>query len=215
MNKQILVIPVLALFVGGASAQTAITGFESGLPSGWTTTGTAWTVGGTASGISAPEGSQLARSGAPNVSSGSLAESLTGTLTSSALTVTHSDLEWLATGWSGDPYYYGQGTSGLNRFEILDAALNVIATIAAPQSDGWALDHVNLLDIGLRAGGTFYFRAVDASQDSGYAWLAVDNIHFAGQALQVSSVPEPNSWALALTGLFFGTRRLKKTTAKS
>ena len=181
--------------VGPAAAVVTIENFESGLPASWSTTGTAWTVGGAAGNsvvIQPPQGLQFARSGAPG-GSGALAESLTGTLTSPALTVSYTTLEWWADGWSG------QFDNGLSRFEILDASFTVKATVAAPLSDNWALRSVNLLSIGFSAGDTFYFRAIDGNNNSlgnGYSWLALDDLRFNGAA-----VPEPAGVVLMLAGL--------------
>jgi hypothetical protein len=207
MNTPAFALPVilaLSLSNAFAFADTTITGFESGIPSGWTTTGTAWTVGGTASIIDPSEGDAFARSGAPNVSSGALAESLTGTLTSLALKVSYEAIQFRIAGWSGS------SGNGLDRFEILDKSLNAISTISAPQSDSWITYSVNLVSLGLSAGDTFYIRAVDASSASSYSWLAIDDINFAGHELQVSTVPEPDSLALTLVGLVLCSLRLRR-----
>jgi len=158
-------------------------------------TGGAWTVGGvtgTTPNISPAQGSFFARSGAPNVASGPLAESLTGTMTSSALTLSYTSIQWLATGWSG------QFGNGLSRFEILNSSLSVVATVAAPLSDSWSTKSVNLISSGLAPGESFYFRAVDGNSAAHYAWLAMDKLQFIGAA-----VPEPASNLLMLSGSAF------------
>lgn len=188
-----LSVSTLAAASMAASAATTIADFESGIPSGWTTTGSPWTVGGTTGtspNISPPQGSQFARSGAPNVLSGPLAESNTGTMSSGPLSVTFDSISWLATGWSGQ---FGDGS---NRFEILNAGQTVIGTTAAPLSDSWSTLSVNLLSLGLSPGGTFYFRAVDTNASNNYAWLAMDNLQFVG-----APVPEPDTVAMLLVGL--------------
>lgn len=192
---------VLALSLACAAtpvvAVVSIQNFEAGLPASWTTTGTAWTVGGatgTSPNILPPEGLLFARSGAPN-GPGSLGEALVGTLTSPALTVTYTTLEWMADGWSG------QFGNGLSRFEILDAGFAVKATVAPPLSDTWALLGVNLLGIGLSAGSAFYFRAIDGNNNAlgnGYSWMALDDLRFNGTAV---AVPEPQAAMLILAGL--------------
>jgi hypothetical protein len=176
-----------------AYAVTNVADFESGtLPSGWTTSGSGWTVGGTTGtspNIVPKQGQLFARSGGPNVASGPLAESLIGTLTSAPLTVSDSSIQWFATGWSGST------PNGINHFEILDANFSVLASVAAPQSDSWQLQSVNLLASGLSLGSTFYFRAIDQLSGDHYAWLAVDDITQA-------PVPEPSTVLLFLGGAF-------------
>lgn len=191
--------PVLALSLacaaGPAAAVVNIENFEAGLPASWTTTGTAWTVGGatgTSPNILPPEGLLFARSGAPN-GPGALGEALLGTLTSPALTVSYTTLEWRAVGWSG------QFGNGLSSFQILDAGFAVKATVAPPLSDTWALLSVNLLSAGLSAGSTFYFRASDGNNNAlgnGYSWMALDDLRFNGAA-----VPEPHGAMFMLAGL--------------
>jgi hypothetical protein len=171
-------LAVLALGASHAGADTvSIATFEGGLPPGWTVTPDSWTVGGTTGtspNIFPPQGVAFARCGAPNVTSGVLAEQLTGTMTSAPLTVRAGTMQWVACGWSG------QFGNGVNRFEILDASMAVVATVPAPLSDSWTLQSVNLIQAGLAMGGTFYFRAVDGRADTTYSWLAVDDMMFVG-----------------------------------
>lgn len=153
---------LLACAATPAVAVVSIQNFEAGLPASWTTTGTAWTVGGatsTSPNILPPEGLLFARSGAPN-GPGALGEALVGTLTSPALTVSYTTLEWIAAGWSG------QFGNGLSRVEILDAGFAVKAAVGPPLSDAWALLSVDLLSIGLPASSTFYFRAIDGNSNA-------------------------------------------------
>jgi hypothetical protein len=170
-------------------AQDTIADFETGLPVGWTLAGPGWTVGGTTGSEPTPQGSLFARSGAPNVLTGPLAESLTGSMTSAALSVTYSTVQWISKGWSG------QFGNGLSRFEILDSTLSVRATVAAPLSDFWSQQSVDLIAAGLTPGETFYFRAIDGVAANNYAWLAVDDIRFIG-----APVPEPSAAWLSLFG---------------
>ena len=175
-----------------AFAQATLADFESGLPIGWSTSGSAWTFGGataTSPNVLPPQGAQFARSGAPNVVSGALAESLTGTLTSKGFIVSYDTLQWLAAGWSG------QFNNGLSRFEILDQSFAVKATVSAPLTDSWVTQSVNLLSSGLSAGSTFYFRAVDGNFANNYSWLAADNLHLVG-----APVPEVGAQLLMLCG---------------
>ena len=98
-------------------------------------------------------------------------------------------IQWISKGWSGQ---FGNGLSG---FQILDASFAVKATVAAPLSDTWVTQGVDLLAAGLAPGATFYFRAIDGNAANSYAWLAVDGIQFTGAA-----VPEPAPLALLLAG---------------
>lgn len=195
MQYRHLTTAILACACNVAFAEATIADFESGLPSGWATSGSAWTVGG-AMGITArilpPQGALFARSGAPGESSGPLAEQLVGTLTSKALTVSYDTVTWLATGWSGP------ANNGLSRFEILDQTFAVKATVSAPLTDRWVTQSVNLVSSGLSAGSTFYFRVVDGNPCDGYSWLAVDNLRFV-----TSPVPEVGTQSLLLSGGMF------------
>lgn len=203
MHLTRLFFAALSMASASAFAQVSVADFESGaLPGGWTTTGS-WIVSsttGTSPNVSPAEGSFFARSGAPNQD-----ESLTGTLSSPMLTVTFESLQWSAVGWSGPT---GNGAS---RFEVLDADFSVKATVAAPLSDSWSLQSVNLIAAGLAPGSNFYFRAVDGNSGSGYAWLALDDLAFVGQP-----VPEPASLLLFAGGgilLVARLRRRRKGTA--
>lgn len=167
------VASVLALASVGAAADVVVADFEGGIPEGWTATPSGWMVGGTTGtspNINPTQGALFARCGAPNVSS----EFSVGTLTSGPITVRSGTLEWTACGWSG------QFGNGLNRFEILDAELDVLVTVAAPLSDQWTARSVNLAALGIGTGDVIYFRAVDTLAVANYAWLAVDFIRFTG-----------------------------------
>ncbi|MBL9119031.1 MAG: hypothetical protein JNL80_03850 [Phycisphaerae bacterium] len=91
--------------------------------------------------------------------------------------MTRPTLAWVACGWSGE---HG---NGINRFEILNAQQQVVATVAAPQSDLWIPQSVNLLGAGLSYGDTFTFRAIDGLAVNNYAWLAIDAITLSGDCL--------------------------------
>ncbi len=152
-------LAALALVAAPACADSvAVATFERGLPAGWTATAGGWTVGGTTGtqpNITPPEDSAFARCGAPNVVAGPRAESRTGTLTSPPLVVTCPTLSWVACGLRSE------NGNGVSRFEILNARRQVIATIAAPLTDAWTPQSVNLLAAGQADGDTFTFRAID------------------------------------------------------
>lgn len=158
-----------------AAATVTIADFESGLPAGWQATPGGWVVGGstnTSPNILPAQGALFARCGAPNVAS----EAAVGTLLSPPLVVRSQELAWISCGWSG------QFGNGLNRFEILNAQQQVVATVAAPLSDAWTPRSVDMFAAGFAVGDTFYFRAVDTSTANSYAWLAMDNLRFEGTA---------------------------------
>ncbi len=151
--------------------------FEDRSLDGWTLTGAGWTVGGTTNttpNVTPADGRAFARSGAPDVPSGSLAESNVGMATSPPYQVTHDELRWYSAGWSGP------SNDGRSFFQILDAQLNVKAQIAAPQSDSWVPISTNLVADGLSLGDTFYFRAVDGDDATSRAWLAFDKLMLRG-----------------------------------
>jgi hypothetical protein len=201
-------LPVLAgaaLLAGSAQASIILDNFEAGLLPSWTATGNAWSVGGPAGlpVINPPEGSNFARSGAPNAT-GVLGESNTGTMTSMAFTVTYDTLSWDAAGWSGF------SNDGQSYFEILDSGFNVLEKIQTPQSDAWTTLTANLLADGLVGGDTFYFRAVDGNSGNSYSWMAMDNLQLTGAVVSAAQTPEPGTWsmlALSLAGIVFGVRK--------
>lgn len=210
-----VLVSVIAFEYAGASI--TLEDFESGsIPSGWNVTtpvGTSWKVGGatgTIPNILAPEGSYFARSGEPNSST----ESDTGVLTSPAYTVTYSALEWLSVGWSGGP---GENDNS-SYFQILDSALVEMVKVPSAQSDGWINPSVNLLDIGLLPGATFYFRAVDGRNQSNYGWIGFDELKLAGDKVEIpGTVPEPTSvlvWG-ALTVACIGIRSSRRRRHKA
>jgi hypothetical protein len=208
MRKFLLcgLLPAL-LLAGSAQASTILENFESDSLLDWHVTGDAWTVGIAAGNptISPPEGIYFARSGAPNQPPGVLGEANTGTLWSSAFTVTYDTLSWEAAGWSGSP------DNGHSYFQVLESDLNIRATIQTPQSDAWQTLTVDLIAAGLSAGDTFYFRAVDGNNGSSYSWMAMDNLQLTGAA--VSETPEPATWslmALSIAGIALGVRRRQK-----
>lgn len=167
------VVPALAFACLAGAADVLVADFEGGIPAGWTATSFGWTVGGatgTSPNIVPTQGAQFARCGAPNVPS----EFSVGTLTSGPIVVRSGTLEWTACGWSSK---FG---NGVNRFEILDADLAVVATVPAPLSDQWTARSVNLAALGIGNGEIIHFRAVDGMAVANYAWLAVDFIRFTG-----------------------------------
>lgn len=111
-----------AVCTAGALADTVtVANFEGGMPAGWTATPNGWTFGGTTGtspNIFPAQGARFARCGAPNTAS----ETLVGTLTSPPLVVLSRTLTWRTCGWSGQ-----LGTDA-NRFEILNANMDVVAT---------------------------------------------------------------------------------------
>lgn len=193
VRRRLVVASTLLALSASAWAGAVIENFEMGtIPPGWTTTGNAWTVGGTAGAgvvIHPPEGKYFARSGAPN-STGSIGESNTGTLLSPALKVMDDKIAWSLVGWSG------QYNNGASRVEILSESMDMLAKVQMPQSDRWRTTSVDLFSLGLAAGDTFYFRAIDGNAGYGYAWFAIDNIHFVG-----NPVPEPDTGMLLACGL--------------
>jgi hypothetical protein len=209
------------LLASSAQASIVLEDFESGsIPSGWTTTGTAWKVG-EATGppddpappVSSPQGNFFAKSGEPNQST----EADTGSLTSRAYTVDYTTLEWFSAGWSGQ-FLPGDPNLYENFFVILDHASNEIERIAPAQSDGWITSSVNLLDIGLSPGDTFYFQAVDTRAvfdvNGSYAWIGFDALSFAGDAVDPGVVPEVTSFLVwGLLGLAWSVRRPPRVTA--
>ncbi len=182
--RGLLVGSLIAVAIAAAPASAdsvSVATFERGLPAGWTATANGWTVGGTTGtqpNITPVEGAAFARCGAPNVTAGPLAENRTGILTSPSLVVTRPTLSWVACGWSG------QGGNGINRFEILNDQQQVVATVAAPLSDLWTPQSVNLLGAGLSYGDTFTFRAIDGLSVNTYAWLAIDAITISGDCIE-------------------------------
>lgn len=189
------------LAVASAGSATVIADFESCSAPGWTVTGNAWTVGGEAAYIY-PFGNCFARSGAPNIQSGDLAESNSGSILSPAFTVDHDTLTWEAVGWSGSQY------NSLNYYQVLASDMTVKAVVQTPQSDSWTTASVNLLSAGFAAGDVFYFKAVDGNTDPWYSWLAFDNLALTGQ-LQAGGAnlgnevinPEPSGAILLLSGM--------------
>lgn len=186
-----LISAVFFLTLESANAATVVENFESGSLNAWTVSSNGWTVGGETVGarpnLSTIEGDYFARSGAPNVGSGLLAESNTGTMVYSSIRVSYDTLTWSAAGWSGSSY------DGVSYFQILDDEFNEIAQIATPQSDEWISMSVNLLDIGFLPGDVFCFAASDNKSNNSYAWMAFDNI-------QLSGTPVPVPGALWLLG---------------
>ena len=155
------------------AATVTLADFESGLPAGWQATPGGWVVGGTTNtspNILPAQGALFARCGAPNVAS----EAAVGTLLSPPLVVRSQQLAWISCGWSG------QFGNGLNRFEILNAQQQVVATVATPLSDAWTPRSVDMFAAGFAVGDTFYFRAVDTNTANSYAWLAMDDLRFEG-----------------------------------
>lgn len=176
-------------------AAASLDNFESGNFAGWSVSGAAWTTGGAAGigfSVVPAEGMFFARSGAPNIASGALAESNTGSVISPAFRVSFETLTWRSAGWSGPTY------SGLNYFQVLDSHQRVKATVQAAQSDSWKNASVNLLTAGFAPGETFFFRAIDNNSAANYAWLAFDDVQLTGTLLPV---PEVEQWALLLAGL--------------
>lgn len=193
-------IVLLTLMASGSQASLVLEDFESSgssLPSGWTVagvTGTSWKVGGTTGGnpnpiVTSPQGLSFARSGEPNLPT----ESDTGTLTSPSFLVTFDKLEWFSSGWSG-----GASTAdGSSYFQILDGTFAEKVRINPAQSDTWKTETVNLLNIGLLPGSTFYFRAVDGRNQANYGWIAFDKLELTGSP--VAAVPEASCvlvWSL-------------------
>lgn len=169
----VLAAGVLSAVPGAQASNVMVADFEAGLPSGWGVTPSGWNTGGAAGvtpTISPQQGAAFARCGAPNIP----AEALTGTMQSGPLVVRSATLQWIACGWSA------QGGNGVNRFEILNSNQQVVAVVAAPLTDAWTLQTVNLAAAGLAVGSTMYFRAIDGMAASNYAWLAVDAIQFTG-----------------------------------
>jgi hypothetical protein len=221
MHKIYLIasVALLCVLTSDSSASIVLEDFESAtvpsFPSGWTVTnavGDSWKVGGatgTIPNIIASDGSQFARSGEPNATT----ESDTGVVTSPAYAVTFSMLEWLSVGWSGGNSNQSDGES---YFQILDSGFNQKALITTAQSDNWETASVNLLDIGLTAGSTFYFRAVDGRNESNYGWIGFDKLTLTGDELEVpNAVPEATSFLIwGLLGLTFatGSGRLRSRT---
>jgi hypothetical protein len=205
IRLRLALLPVISgflLLAGSAQASTILDNFESNSLAGWTLTGDAWAVGGatgSSPNITPAEGSYFARSGAPNTAG----ESATGTATSSAFTVTWDTLSWQAAGWSGP------ADNGNNYFQVLDSGFNVLATIHAPETDAWTGLTTDLLADGLHAGDTFYFRAVDSDSNSGYSWIAMDNLQLTGAAVSAEA-PEPGTGSmivLCLAGAGFVVRK--------
>jgi hypothetical protein len=181
-----VVILFLAAWVETAPAGITLDDFESGNFIGWSLTGSAWTVGGTTNSspsIAPAQGNYFARSGAPNVWSGVLAESNVGTALSPAYQISYDTLTWMAVGWN-------------TYFQILDATFNPITQVQNPHSDSWTVQSVNLIAFGLKPGDTFYFKAVDEASGYGYSWLAFDDLKLSG-----TPVPIPCTIMLVGSGL--------------
>ncbi|KKT07613.1 MAG: Fibronectin type III domain protein [Parcubacteria group bacterium GW2011_GWA2_43_17] len=114
--------------------------------------------------------------------SGYMSSGLTGTAISPAITVTRDTLTFDAMGYSGGPW--GGGT---NEFRLLNASMNVIATIKGniiPQgtlvNGVWQEKSFNLFAAGLHYGDTCYFQAYDGDSQASYDWIAFDNIRLTG-----------------------------------
>jgi hypothetical protein len=218
---------LLSLITTNATASIVLADFETGaFPGGWTVTpsnGTSWQVGQEtnsspnvkpADPLVAPfaDGEvYFAFSGRPNVHlPESSAEEDTGVIMSSAFIVNHTILEWLSVGWSGGDQ---NGSSGENYFQILDGGFAQKALIQPAQNDGWEAVNVNLLDIGLSAGDTFYFRAVDGRSASSYGWIGFDNLTLTGAELEIptGAVPEATGFLIwGLIGLTFAAGGWKR-----
>jgi hypothetical protein len=198
---------LLVSLASNARASLVLADFESGsMPSGWTTSGPAgtWIVGGATEGnpnVSPAQGSFFARSGEPNAR-----ETVVGTLTSPAFTVSFSMLEWLSVGWSGSNPAAGDGSSF---FRILDHTFAEVWKTGPAQNDAWETASVDLLGIGLAPGATFYFEARDGRDQSNYAWIGFDNLQLTGAP--VAAVPEASTifiWSLlGLSAFIPGFRR--------
>ncbi|KKT07610.1 MAG: hypothetical protein UV78_C0002G0009 [Parcubacteria group bacterium GW2011_GWA2_43_17] len=190
----------------GVSHQLITNGsLENGL-TGWTTTGTAWDKAyakdlpyweSVAS--YATEGGLFASTEHAQYLPGDA----TGTITSSAITVTQQSLSFSANGTSGGPW-----GGGANRFNLLDGSGNVIAFINSLNAQGgiyggaWLDKSFDLLAAGLNYGDTCYFQAVDGDTGS-YGWIAFDNVRLTG------AVPEPATITLLGFGMAYCLKRRK------
>jgi hypothetical protein len=225
MNTKSFFAAILgAGFAMSSYADVTLADFESGGLSGWSQQGTAWTVTGGAGSftvvnaqnpipsvnfvnqLTPGNGQFVARSGAPSYWIGPMSETNTGILTSAAYKVTYDTLSWNSSGWSGASY------DGKNQFQVLDSNFNVKATFATAQSDSWTTVTTNLIQDGFAPGATFYFRAIDANNATGFSWIAVDNLKLSGTA--VTAVPEPESYAMLLAGLGLIGAAVKRRKAK-
>ncbi len=165
-----------------AAARTNFTNnsFENAF-SGWTTTGTAWNVKSEIGGYYAPEGGSFATS--------QVTESLTGTLTSPAITVSRQFLTFTANGWGGSGTSFTE--TGNNYYLLLDSSMTPIARLNNNSAATWTDLSFDLQ--ALAAGSTVYLQAVDG-RDGSYGWMAFDYARQTGTA-----IPEPAS--LGLLGL--------------
>ena len=132
-------------------------------------------------------------------------EAAIGTATSSAITVTQQSLSFSANGTCGGPW--SGGPNG-NKFNLLDAQMNVIAVIDTLNPQGqlygglWLEKSFDLLAAGLDYGDTCYFQAVDGAA-GGYGWIAFDNVRLTG------AVPEPATITLLGLGMAYCLKRRK------
>ncbi|KKT07609.1 MAG: hypothetical protein UV78_C0002G0008 [Parcubacteria group bacterium GW2011_GWA2_43_17] len=110
--------------------------------------------------------------------SGYMSPNQTGTVTSPPITVTRDALTFDATGYSGGPW-----GGGNNEFRLLDASMNVIASIKGNTiaqgtlvNGVWQKRSFNLLAAGLSYGDTCYFQAYDGDVQASYDWIGFDNV---------------------------------------
>ena len=144
-------------------------GFNAG---SWTTTGSAWRVISSGQGFNdAPlDGTYAAAS---NYTGSSNSDTLTGTLTSRAITVPDYavSLNFTIAGHDG----YPPGGAGEVYLNILASdKTTVINQVAPPSSNNWSY---KVVDISTYRGQVIYLRAVDSRADS-YGWLAIDAFQF-------------------------------------
>ena len=142
---------------------------------GWTVTGTAWNTFAKTKPSWEPAPRFASEGGLYTTTYED--ESLTGSLTSSPVTVKHNFLVFDAAGYSGGPW-----GGGNNKFNLLDSNHNIIATIngnigsqGALQGGTWVEKSFDLFAAGLDYNDVCYFQVVDGDTGS-YGWLAFDNV---------------------------------------
>jgi len=96
-------------------------------------------------------------------------ETATGILTSGEFTIDGSSLTFKRAGYDGP-----SGGLGQNRYELRRASDNqLLLSAAPPQSDSFS---TVTWDVTSYFGQSVYFQAVDSRADSGWAWLALDDL---------------------------------------